>query len=262
MKADLYADFCSLRVRLDRDAFSSAIQEWPASLVAELRQLIRNQFGDENFTTVSIRHAAMHLREWPLDSLSQSALIRLGECPPEATEILEERLKALRRFYWYFVASAPDTSFSCLDALPDSTGAALVRGLAFADEFGYLRYNGSVSLVCDAFRAFQQKDIASWTALAEWLVTNSSNPWVPFRFQRTRSQWAACQSRQKSPTEVWRNVCDLDKAQSREKRRRENHNRVRTAIAQFRAGTNLEALNNPELRQRMIEEMERDILDL
>jgi hypothetical protein len=190
-------------------------------MAAMLRRIIRDRFGDEHFSSASVSHAVDHLRPWPLDSLTQTALMALGDCPLDATELLAERLGMLRRYYWYLMAGYPDTSFACISELPDSAGAPLVRGLAIAEEHGFCRYRGSVSLVCHAFRAFQQKGVAVWTPLADWLVQHSTNPWVPFNMRRTRWEWEACRFPGRSPIEVWYAAYELSAGRDQARRERE-----------------------------------------
>jgi hypothetical protein len=258
VKADIYSEFRSSRLRLDKDAFTAAVQGWPEPRAAELRQVIRARFGDENFSSASVRHAVSILRDWPLDSLTQSALIMLGECPPEDADAMKERLTALRRFYWYLMAGSPDKDFNCLLTLPDSAGAALVRGLALAEEFGYSRYRGSVSLVCFAFRVFQGKGSDTWAPLADWLVTHSTNPWVPFTF--CKSRWEACRAPGRTPAEIWKAIGVLKTQANRQKQQRAQRHQIQTVINKFRHGKAVDALASPELRERVIQEMERAIL--
>jgi hypothetical protein len=79
--------------------------------------------------------------------------------------------------------------------------------LAIAEEFGYSESGGSVSLVNWSFNVFRQiHPLADWARLADWIVLHTTNPYIPFNFQRTRHQWEHSREEATSPKDTWRLV--------------------------------------------------------
>ncbi len=243
---------------LDQKRFVEALASWPHSLVEEAKRIVRERFGDEAFTSTSIAYTAGLLRDWPLDSVTESLLINLGACSSSDESTLAENLADLRRCGWFCIAAYPDTSFSCLGRLDNDRAAALIRGMAAAEEHGFMRYRGSVSLVCQAFREFQRRDRVAWTALADWLVRHSTNPWIPFNFPKTRLRWQACQREGRSPEDVWRCVYEAEANATRSQKSRMLRHKARTAIANLYAGKKVD-LDSAPLQEIVIHKMERDI---
>ena len=237
----LYDDFDSQKLRLNQEAFEDALQDWPPSKLGELKVLIRQRFGDENFTTSSIYYALDDLRDWPLDRPTQEVLIRLGNTNLTSPDLVEV-LNSLRTFYWFFMAGFPDRRFPCLDALSPNEGAALIRGLAIAEEHGYTKYGGSsVSLVSNAFYHFEKFGSRAWAPLADWLIVHTTNPCIPFNFRRTRHQWEKCRDICEQPEETWKCVCATECRRLEEKA-------VRQLAAQQRESTDQEAKRLRKIR--------------
>src|SRR5207245_6088638 len=113
-------------------------------------------------TTPSVQEGMNKLRCWPLDSVTMSALIELGNAGLSSQDDLQVRLAELRKYCFYMLAGYPDTRFDCLRKLSASEGASLIRGLTIAETSGYSRYGESVSLVNWAFAAFRFHPVPVW----------------------------------------------------------------------------------------------------
>jgi hypothetical protein len=259
MKLDLYAQFRSAQIPFDLEAFQGAVSEWPESQSKKLRELIQERFGDENFTRTSIEYAIDKLRDWPVDTGTLEALVALGEAHLENDEHILKCLEQVRRYYWCLMTAYPDCWSQKVSTLPEAEAAALIRGMAIAEERGFSRYRGSVSLVWPMFHAFQSRGLESWTKLADWIITHTSNPYIPFNLRKTRQQWECCQGDGLQPSQIWAAVKELEGYEKRSRYKRSNRHGARMAIDLMKNGHSLGALDTPELRQRIIEELEREI---
>jgi len=172
-----------------------------------------------------------------------------------------ESLRAIPRAVFHSLAEQRFSTFRFLAETPFADAFAFMRGLTHCENHRISPFPGSTSLINPAFISARQRPLEEWTEIADWIITHCDNPYVPFNFRRTRGQWESCRTPERTPVEVWRAACELDAAVSREKHFRGELHAVRTVIAKFRAGKNLDSIASPELRERMIEEMERDILD-
>ena len=172
-----------------------------------------------------------------------------------------DALRAIPRTIFHSFAERRFGVFSFLAVIDFDEAFAFMRGLTRCETQQISPFPGSTSLINPAFVVVRQRPIDEWTAIADWIITHCDNPYVPFNFRRTRAQWEAARAPSRSPVEVWRAACELDAAHTRAKNHREEQHGVRTAISHFRAGKNLDSIASPELRERMIEEMERDIQD-
>jgi hypothetical protein len=222
-RVDLWQEIHTINSPLDRDLFREIAAGWPDWLQLEWRKIVKDRFGDENITRPSILAVMNKLRPWPLDSLTQAALIHLGNTGLDfgSENALEEALAKVRRHCFFVMAASPDLGFECLRNLSAADGAKLIRGLAIAEECGCSRAGGSVSMVNWAFPVFQQSHpTTEWAALADWIVINTSNDYIPFNFRRTRYQWEECRVGSTSPSETWSRVNQAENARGREKTER------------------------------------------
>lgn len=241
----LWDEFWRYRLQPDKEAFAEMIGEWPASLVARLKEVIRARFGDERFTGPSIMEALQNLGFWPLDAVTQRVLIELGNADVNSEAELRRQLDKLRRYSFYLLARGVALDFECLSSLSAADGAAMIRGIAIAEEFGYSEAGGSVSMVNWSFAVFRQHHaLPVWAELADWIVVETTNPYIPFNFQRTRHQWASCREGSSSPAETWRRVGEAEARHQRERTERmeraSRESRERSILRQTRLQKNRE----------------------
>lgn len=226
-KIRLWDEFWRYRLQPDKEAFAEVVRDWPPALLAKLRHIVKLRFGDERFTAPSIMEAMQNLGYWPLDPVTRGVLIELGNADLSSESDLQSRLDKLRRYSFYVLASGADINFECIRTLPVADAAALIRGLNIAEECGYSQAGGSVSMVNWSFVVFrQQHPLPLWAELADWIITHSTNPYIPFNFQRTRRQWEVCREGSESPAETWQRVGETESRRQKEKAERaERENR-------------------------------------
>ena len=226
-KIRLWDEFWHYRLQPDKEAFAEVIRDWSPALLAKLKHVIKLRFGDERFTAPSIMEAMQNLGYWPLDQVTSGVLIELGNADISSESELRSRLDKLRRYSFYVLASGADINFECIRTLPAADATALIRGLNIAEECGYSQAGGSVSMVNWSFLVFrQQHPLLLWAELADWIITHSTNPYIPFNFQRTRHQWEVCREGSESPPETWRRVGETESRRQKEKAERaERENR-------------------------------------
>lgn len=217
----LWDEFWHYRFQPDKEAFAEVIRDWPPGLIARLKEVIKLRFGDERYTTPSIMEAMQNLGFWPLDAVTRSVLIELGNADVNSESDLRRRLDKLRRYSFYVLARGSEHDFKCIPSLSSADGAALIRGLAIAEECGYSEWGGSVSMVNWSFAVFRQHHpLPVWAELADWIVVHTTNPYIPFNFQRTKGQWKACREGSPSPEETWRRVGEAEARRQRERTER------------------------------------------
>lgn len=220
-KIRLWDEFWHYRLQPDKEAFAEVIRDWPPGLIARLKEVIRLRFGDERYTAPSIMEAMQNLGFWPLDAVSRGILIELGNADVTSESDLRNRLDKLRRYSFYVLARGAEHEFKCISSLSAADGAAMIRGLAIAEECGYSEWGGSVSMVNWSFVVFrEQHPLPVWAELADWIIVHSTNPYIPFNFQRTRGQWRACRENSPSPQETWRRVGEAEARRHRERAER------------------------------------------
>lgn len=172
-----------------------------------------------------------------------------------------ESLRVIPRSVFHSISEQRLSLFRFLAEAPFANAFAFMRGLTLCENHGISPFPGSTSLLNPAFASIRQRPLEEWAEIADWIITHCDNPYVPFNFRRTRDQWEECRTPGRTPVEVWRSACELDAEENREKHHRGERHAIRTVISWFRAGKNLDLIASPELRERMIEEMEREILD-
>lgn len=220
-KIRLWDEFWHYRLQPDKEAFAEVIRDWPPALLARLRHVIKLRFGDERFTAPSIMEAMQNLGFWPLDAVTRGVLMELGNADLSSEADLRGRLDKLRRYSFFVLASGAAHDFECIRTLPAADAAGLIRGLNIAEECGYSQSGGSVSMVNWSFAVFrQQHPLPVWADLADCIITHSTNPYIPFNFQRTRHQWEACREGSPSPAETWRRVGEAERRRQKEKAER------------------------------------------
>lgn len=220
-KINLWNDFERYRVQPDKEAFAEVTRDWPPALMARLKQVIKARFGDERISGAGIVEALQNLGFWPLDKVTQSVIIELGNADVNSASDLQKRLDKLRRYSFYVLAVGAEHDFKCILSLSATNGAALVRGLAIAEECGYSLLGGSVSMVNWSFAVFRQHHpLPVWAELADWIVVHTTNPYIPFNFQRTKGHWKACREGSPSPEETWRRVGEAESRRQRERAER------------------------------------------
>jgi hypothetical protein len=94
-----------------------------------------------------------------------------------------------------------------------------------------------------------------WTKIAVWIVQNHANPYSPFNFRRTRDHWEEAMREVEDPIEIARRAAEIGHTYQARKHATADRQAVREQIAKLKKGISPES---PEIRQRMIEEMERD----
>ncbi len=60
----------------------------------------------------------------------------------------------------------------------------------------------------------------AWAEVADWIIVHTTNPHIPFNFQRTKVQWLACREGSPSPEETWRRVGEAEARRQRERTER------------------------------------------
>jgi hypothetical protein len=210
-RINLWAEFERYRLLPDKEAFAEVSRDWPTVLVAKLKQVIKARFGDEQVSGASIVEAMQNLGFWPLDAVTQTVLIEFGNADVNSEGDLRSRLDKLQRYSFYVLACGAEHDFKCIPSLSAADGAAMIRGLAIAEECGYSLYGGSVSMVNWSFAVFRQHHpLPVWAELADWIIVHTTNPYIPFNFRRTRYQWEACREGSPSPEETWRRVGEAE----------------------------------------------------
>lgn len=217
----LWDEFRHYRLQPDKEAFAEVIRDWPPGLIARLKAVIKQRFGDERFTAPSIMEAMQNLGFWPLDAVTRGVLIELGNGDVTSESNLRSRLDKLRRYSFYVLARGAEHDFKCIASLSTADSAAMIRGFAIAEEYGYSEWGGSVSMVNWSFAVFRQHHpLPIWAELADWIIVHTTNPYIPFNFQRTRGQWNACRENSPSPQETWRRVGEAEARRQRERAER------------------------------------------
>jgi hypothetical protein len=217
----LWDEFWHYRLQPDKEAFAEVIRDWPPGLIARLKEVIKLRFGDERYTASSIMEAMQNLGFWPLDAVTRGVLIELGNADVKSESDLKTRLDKLRRYSFYVLARGAEHDFKCIPSLSAADGAAMIRGLAIAEECGYSEWGGSVSMVNWSFAVFRQHHpLSVWAELADWIVAHTKNPYIPFNFRRTRYQWEVCREGSPSPEETWRRVGEAESRRQRERAER------------------------------------------
>lgn len=163
--------------------------------------------------------------------------------------------RTIPRDYFRSLCEARHDGFNFLTDLAFPEAFAYVKGLIRCEEARISPYPGSTSLVIWAFNVLQRRPLKEWTTIAVWIVQNHKNPYSPFNFRRTRDHWEAAMREVDDPIEVARRAVDIEGTYQARKRTTADRQFIREQITKLKKGI---SPDSPEIRQRMIEEMERE----
>jgi hypothetical protein len=149
-------------------------------------------------------------------------------------------------------------SLAFLSEIPFQSALAFVRALTHAEKIRSCPFPGSVSLLIHAFHSCRERPIEEVAAIADWIVMNHDNPYTPFNFRRTRDYWETARRSSLSAIETFHRVQEMEEAETRDRSNRARKHEVLDGINRL---TNGAAPSSPDLRDRMIEEMERRLFD-
>jgi len=149
-------------------------------------------------------------------------------------------------------------SFGFLSEIPLASALAFFRAIELAEKLRLCPFPGSVSLLIPAFQACHSRPEDEVATIADWIVTNHDNPYTPFNFRQTRTYWEEARQSCSTPIETYRRVREIELDESKAKTTRAKVHEVTEGIARLAKG---EAPDSPEVRERILQEMERRILD-
>jgi hypothetical protein len=113
-------------------------------------------------------------------AVALEALIQLGTSHPgherDALLLRVNEWEPINRLHW-------DTWDQVLDPLTESDHEGMAKGLVMAEETHHW-CGGSVAATIWVYRSFAHKFPSRAEPLAEWMLTHSTNPWVPFGSNR------------------------------------------------------------------------------
>lgn len=145
-------------------------------------------------------------------------LIQIGLLTESAPVPIQLRL--VPRQWFHDLSRHRYEAFRFLASEQFENAFAFMRGLTLADTHRVSPFPGSVSLVNPAFHAIRVRPINEWTEIADWIITNSDNPYIPFNFRATRSAWEQVRGSHSSAVAIWEAVCELEAEWHREKESR------------------------------------------
>lgn len=183
-------------------------------------------------------------------------LIDAGTLVSDATA--EDALRRVAPDSYRQLHDGRPASFAFLSELPIPAVLAFVRAISIAERKKLCPYPGSVSLLIPAFFACRSREAEEVAAIADWVVANHENPYTPFNFLRTRGYWEAARRVSASPVETLRRVREMELEEERAKVDRAKRHEVTEGINRLQKG---ESPDSPGLRERMLREMERKILE-
>jgi len=163
--------------------------------------------------------------------------------------------RSIPREYFRILGESRYNKFDFLVELPFPDAFNFTKGLVRCEEARLSPYPGSTSLVIWAFNALQRRPIPEWAEIAIWIVQNHDNPFSPFNFRRTRDHWENAMREAHDPIEIVRRAAEIERNHQARRHATADRQAVREQIAKLKKGVSPES---PELRQRMIEEMERE----
>lgn len=182
-------------------------------------------------------------------------LIEVGAFSDSDEEAALGLARSITREYFRSLSEARCDRFDFLVHLPFSDAFNFTKGLVQCEEHGLSPYPGSTSLVIWAFSALQRRPMDEWVKIAVWIVQNHNNPYSPFNFRRTRDHWEDAMRQVDDPSEIARRVAKIERTYQLKKDATAERHAVREQISKLKKGVCPES---PSLRQRMIEEMERE----
>jgi hypothetical protein len=185
----------------------------------------------------------------------EKTLINVGACFDSDEEAAMNLACSIPHEYFRSLAESRYDRFDFLIDLPFPEAFNYTKGLVRCEEARLSPYPGSTSLVIWAFNALQRRQMSEWTKIAVWIVQNHNNPYSPFNFQRTRDHWEEAMRELDVPIEIARRATYIERAYQLRKDATAERHAVRDQITKLKKGVSPESA---ELRQRMIEEMERE----
>lgn len=150
---------------------------------------------------------------------------------------------------------AKPSGFEFLAEIQFTAAFAFIRGLVYCEEAGVCTYPGSVSLVIRAFKVLQTRPRSEWVGIVIWIIQNHQNPWSPFGFQRTRDHWEMAMRESIDPMRIADRAYELEVEYYVRKQVIAENQYIRERLHQL---GKIQAPASPEIRHRMIEEMERE----
>jgi len=186
-------------------------------------------------------------------------LCEIGSHYDADPHVARQRTQAIRVSFFHEIHAARIESFEFLGLVSFEDAISFIKGLVAAEQSGASPYPGSVSLVISAFSVLQRRPVEDWAAIADWIVDNHDNPYSPFNFRRRRDQWIEARRKVESSREVIEEASRIESEYQREKAIKAHKEVVRRAIDHFKKSGQVP--DNPELRDQMIAEFERDALD-
>lgn len=186
------------------------------------------------------------------------SLIRVGVLAVADQLSAEKELRRIPQSLYRWLHETRPSSFEFLAAAGLSEVIAVMRALVLAEQKKISPFPGSISLVIPAFFACYGRTEEELAIIADWIVKNHDNPYSPFNFRRTRAYWESAQSTSLSPLLTMRRVRQLEAQEAHAKAARSKRHELREGIKRLEKGQSPES---PELRERILKEMEREILE-
>lgn len=183
------------------------------------------------------------------------ALIEIGVRFDSAEEEALKLARTIPREYFRSLGESRYNEFDFLIDLPFLEAFDYTKGLVRCEEARLSPYPGSTSLVIWAFNALQRRPIEEWARIAVWIIQNHNNPYSPFNFRRTRDHWEIAMGEADDPVEIANRATGIERVYQAGKHATADRQIVREQIAKLKKVGSPES---PELRQRMIDEMERE----
>ena len=183
-------------------------------------------------------------------------LIAAGMLPDE--EAMERAIRRITPTVYKQLYEERYESHAFLSEISIESALAFVRALCFAEKKRLCPYPGSVSLLIHVYRSCHRRSLEEVATIADWIVTNHDNPYTPFNFRQTRDYWEFARQTTSSPVETFLRVKEMEGEETRDRSLRAKKHEILDGINRLPKGA---APSSPELRERMIEEMERRIFE-
>jgi hypothetical protein len=184
--------------------------------------------------------------------------IKAGSLPTVDVASVEEALRSIPITFYRWLREKRPSAFAFLSEEPFPSAMAFIRALALAEKKKLCPFPGSVSLLIPAFLACQCRKEEEVAAIADWIVANHENPYTPFNFRRTRTYWESARQGSLSPLHTLHRVREMEAGEARAKALRAVRHEAHEAIKRLQKGDSPES---QALREEMLREMEREILD-
>ena len=170
----------------------------------------------------------------------------------------EDALRGIPKTFYRWLHEKSPSPFGFLSDAPFPVAMAFMRALALAEKKKFCPYPGSVSLLIPAFYACHRRKEEELAVIADWIVENHDNPYTPFNFRRTRAYWESARQGAPSAMQTLHRVREMAADEAKAKAARSMRHEVSEAIQRLKKG---ESPQSPALREKMVREMEREILE-